>query len=787
MKKFLSLVLALVMTMSLVTVSAGAKDFTDDSKITYDEAVAVMSTLGVVGGYADGAFNPANTLTRGAAAKIICNVILGTTAAGALVADAAPYKDVPVSNTFAGYIAYCAKEGIISGYADGTFRPAGTLTGYAFMKMLLGALGLDSEVEGYTGANWSISVAKRALSDGVDLADGLKGDFNGVKAVTREEACLYAFNMLKAGKFSYDNSSTITVGNIVIKNNSKAVQAPVNEEKNFAGAYFRDVFSKLTGVASEDNFNRPATEWKYDGQKIGTYAKTPDATYTAEVTAEDLYKDLALSKDLKKADVYEYINGNTVRHAKDIVKNDDDTKFGGNGTLTEAYLKKDPNGNVESAVIVEIQTFAGEITRVTTNSDKERIVKIGSKEYVTSEFAEDDIVLYTEDANASKNADKIQSMAATEKLTGELTKIKGTSEYTISGTTYKASATLGNPSVSVGDDVDFYLDSYGYLVKIDQTEDNYNADSAAYVLDAGRDRGGDWAKLLFADGTTKTVDLYKDYYTNDVTAYDKDDKLAAGDVVSFSVQKDGTYKLTYKGAGAENKSLDKDYPTANGTSTDSKTVYVYYLDGGDKVNVYTGYKSSKNITDATIGVFAKSGKNASVVFVLGAANKVTGSSTDLTVIAFKAKNKLEQEKDVDNYYSYKAVDNGEIVTIKVAESSWDTLNTAAGTTLFAAYNSMSYDKDNIASLDNTNAVKWNKDAGKAAIEFKNDMLTIAGTSYAYTDDVVVVEVEDDGSDLAVIDVKDIEKDDNGDHDPYASVYFKQDGAKVDYIVLVKNA
>ena len=35
MKKFLSLVLALVMTMSLVTVSAGAKDFSDDGSITY--------------------------------------------------------------------------------------------------------------------------------------------------------------------------------------------------------------------------------------------------------------------------------------------------------------------------------------------------------------------------------------------------------------------------------------------------------------------------------------------------------------------------------------------------------------------------------------------------------------------------------------------------------------------------------------------------------------------------------------------------------------------------------
>ena len=51
MKKFLSLVLALVMTMSLVTVSAGAKDFTDDADITYDKAVAVVSAAKIVDGY----------------------------------------------------------------------------------------------------------------------------------------------------------------------------------------------------------------------------------------------------------------------------------------------------------------------------------------------------------------------------------------------------------------------------------------------------------------------------------------------------------------------------------------------------------------------------------------------------------------------------------------------------------------------------------------------------------------------------------------------------------------
>ena len=105
MKKFLSLVLALTMMMSLVTINAGAKEFKDDKDITYDEAVAVISEIGVVDGREDGSFAPTDNLSRGAAAKIICNLILGPTTAAELHADTAPYKDVPTSNTFSGYIA----------------------------------------------------------------------------------------------------------------------------------------------------------------------------------------------------------------------------------------------------------------------------------------------------------------------------------------------------------------------------------------------------------------------------------------------------------------------------------------------------------------------------------------------------------------------------------------------------------------------------------------------------------------------------------------------------------
>ena len=60
--------------MSLVVVGASAKDFTDSSKINYKDAVDVVAAAKIIDGYTDGSFNPTATLTRGAAAKIICNM-----------------------------------------------------------------------------------------------------------------------------------------------------------------------------------------------------------------------------------------------------------------------------------------------------------------------------------------------------------------------------------------------------------------------------------------------------------------------------------------------------------------------------------------------------------------------------------------------------------------------------------------------------------------------------------------------------------------------------------------
>jgi len=512
MKKFLSLVLALVMTMSLVTVSAGAKDFTDNSKINYAEAVDVMSAVKVIDGYADGSFNPSATLTRGAAAKIICNLILGPTTASALVADAAPYKDVPTNHTFAGYIAYCQKEGIISGYADGTFKPANSLTGYAFMKMLLGALGYKAEQEGYTGPNWSINVAKRALN--VGLNDDLNGDFNGVKAVNREEACLYAFNTLKATMVEYEKNSTVTVGNITIKDTSAAKEmantAKVETIKDdnkmqFAEKYFDKLKVSTKSSDKMDDFGRPATTWIYDGDTVGTYADSADyklvlnkdLSYVDMMTENDDYFNLK-AKDIS-ADVEVYLNGSEIPAATyAAVSGGEAVKYFQAGDVVELFENDDDD--VETVVVTRY-TLAkiDDVDNDLSSSLQKKGAKYGIdlKDLDNTGFADDhlngtyyddhddddkvlngfDADTYTKDAVlavAVKTDGTILTSHVATAVTGAITKYNSGSKakVTLAGTDYALTA-KAKSQVTAFDYNDstytIYVDADGYVVGFETT------------------------------------------------------------------------------------------------------------------------------------------------------------------------------------------------------------------------------------------------------------------------------------------------------------------------------
>ncbi|WP_300611518.1 S-layer homology domain-containing protein [uncultured Oscillibacter sp.] len=339
MKKFLSLVLALIMTMSLVTISAGAteyRDLTDKDEIQYEEAVAVLNRIGVITGYEDGSFRPETELTRGAAAKIIVSLMIGPDAASALPNNASPYPDVPAGHTFAGVIGYCKTAGYISGYGDGTFKPANPLTGYAFAKMLLGAIGYKSNIEGFVDTGWTMNVAR--IGNVAGLFDRL--NFDGAKAVTRDEACQLALNTLKATMVDYGNANTVvsSSGEVLTVQGSKAqyvtsnnrdINANINRRVinaannemtlEFGEEHFKDLRLEHDRYdPAYDVYGHPSNEWSYKKVTIGTFKLPADFTFTKQMAhLEDTVATKEKALGLRGYDTYStdhkggYVNWST--------------------------------------------------------------------------------------------------------------------------------------------------------------------------------------------------------------------------------------------------------------------------------------------------------------------------------------------------------------------------------------------------------------------------------------------------------------------------------------------
>ena len=767
MKKFLSLVLALTMAMSLVTISAGAKDFTDDSKITYKEAVDVVSSLDIVDGYTDGSFNPTNTLTRGAAAKIICNLILGPTTADALSADTAPFKDVPVTNEFAGYIAYCSQQGIISGYADGTFRPAGTLTGYAFMKMLLGALGYSAEVEGYTGANWSVAVAKQAV--GIGLDDG-NDEFVGVKAVTREEACLYAFNTLTADMVEYDTTTNIDInGATVVIGGSKA--SPVHNSENkdyrtssddrdevmqFCEKYFTDL--ELRSDAATDSFGRPSNTWYNDNDKIGTYAKEADVVYTADVKSKDIYSDLDLS------DAYNYdvvVDGQESANDFVVAKRDNQDGYNGvdpddkiadqigdvlgNGSLIEVYK--------DEQVITVVNTY---IMQVNGDYDKdEEELTLATVDDAKDPGVSDDVLSSDDFDNLDAYEDEeyvlvtvadgvIKSIAKAEQVTATVTEYVEDDSVTAGGTEYKYAYGNDNTdgSYELKTDYDLYLDAYGYVIYADGVEDETNY---VYVYEFGTSSGlSTTSKVLayayFLDGTDDEITINK-VDGDKVTGADTE---AGGSLYNvqgwykYRAKDDGKYDLTpvanvgggSVASGTEITNYDESVNIRyNGGSLkgNASTVFVIREDDGD-VKVYTGIKNVADITSTTgnteVTIFTDGSTTyAKYVFVDLKGGKMSGGSNSSDVVFVVDLDKKGTDADDNEYYRYDAILNGEVKQVKFEDS----LNVGY------LYNEVEYDDNGyVTSCDpvvTTDDDYYYDEVTNAKVSQKSSTVTIAGEGF----------------------------------------------------------
>ena len=286
LKKILALVLALVMSMSLVTVANAKIAFDDAADIDHKEAVDVMTAIGVIDGMTATEFGADGTLTREQAAKIIAYMLLGSKADKLGAVDTG-FADVAATRWSAPYIAYCASLGILDGAGDGNFYPAGQLTGYAFSKMLLCAIGYGVNKE-YTGANWMLNVARDGIM--IDLFDGAVVED---APISRDNAVQVAFNALRASLVSYSELlKAYTSTNIL--------------SQTLLGTLAGKVFG-LTSVAGTNGYGYNTRQWKIGGKVVTDKYVTDtvlDTVTDASITEGALYKAYSWNSSIEL-----YING----------------------------------------------------------------------------------------------------------------------------------------------------------------------------------------------------------------------------------------------------------------------------------------------------------------------------------------------------------------------------------------------------------------------------------------------------------------------------------------------
>jgi len=162
-KKLLSVVLALVMVLSLVSF-AGAATLTD----VPDElapAIARLVGLGILNGYPDGTFRPDNNITRAEFAKIAVLSMGLERSADMLATVPSQFSDVKVSDWFNKYVNVATSQGILKGYPDGTFKPNSNITQAEALTIVLRLLGYNDNLPGSWPYNYVVQADTLNLID----------------------------------------------------------------------------------------------------------------------------------------------------------------------------------------------------------------------------------------------------------------------------------------------------------------------------------------------------------------------------------------------------------------------------------------------------------------------------------------------------------------------------------------------------------------------------------------------------------------------------------------------
>ena len=735
LKKTLVLVLAVALCFGLVgtAFASNLDSFTDAKDVSdeYVEATDLFVGLGIVKGMTDTTLVPQGTYTRAQAAKIVADLVLGVKIADKLSCSAAPFKDVAVDHWASGYIAYCVEEGIIAGYGDGNFGPEDELSGYAFAKMLLVALGKDAS--DYVGEQWTINVAKDAFKLG--LFDGVT-DAASSSAAEREQAIQMAFNAL-----FYTPTGTTTAYTVSgvkfntfadaylywVANGSTpgALGTTTVSEGSLADVVF-GLYKSSTNVA--DDFGRPQTAYmvKTSTKAVSVSVATPVVSYTAAVTEAKVFADLGLTTNYTGT-ANKVVDGAAAVN-QDIAYNGGAIAGTGNGVLTEVYNTGTASVPVYTFIIVNtyVDTVATVTAATAVTKENVTLTNCGALTYNIAGLKVDDVVLVTKTATKIVSVEKVTATELTP------TSFSGTTSFVAGGASYQYSKMFTGTKVAGFTAVNAYLDNYGYVIYITgvTSTPNYAVVLSVNTVTATWPASGTTyqAQILKADGTVEIVTTAALGTEGALVTY----TVGTGSVYTLTtltaadglVEESGTLSVV-KGASAF--TFDASY---NGNA---KTIYLVRSGLGTTASpfTYASYTGIANVPSmsgtAASGLVLVASGFAKVVYITGATATAATSSDTIFVSGVYTPNTVLVSGVAVTYYTASALVNGTATT----------LDFASGYTM-GVYTIKSTDANGYVTLATTagaavtSIAKYTADSGVIAINGSTYAVTTGTVVYTYS-------------------------------------------------------
>lgn len=502
-----------------------AAQYPDTKGTDYDEAVALLSDLGVISGYSDGTFKPGNNVKRSEFAAMVIRAL------GFKVTSKSPtvFEDVPADYWASGYIKYAYELGIIYGRSEKIFDPEANITNDEAIAMMVRGIGYQSK---YMTGKFPTSHINMAL--GLGILDDIP---TGSAKATRGTIAQLIFNSLGTKTVTYDAAGKVVEGDPPLKRlggalfdggngDGKPFVLKGNEDskinlKPYIGAWVTAYGNNDKKIIAISKVHSQFLKGELKGAAFGAPAAWTDLNNTADLKIGDTKVangTVVVANAGTRSDFQNYTNGDVGAGVAPAA-----------GTYTFAVkiegkyvtrIYSINNWNPTAANRIDdaygLSQDLKNAKLIGQNFEKTKNDEIDLDEFALfgvdslDKIAEDNIVtVYV----AAGNIVRVE--VGTESVTGTISEKTSDNKVVINSKTYKLSGLPGNVEAATplkaGNEGDFFLDYEGKIYDFDKSKDSSLL--FAVVVDRANGSGTTFAhtmakiKLFTEEGKTEVYDV----------------------------------------------------------------------------------------------------------------------------------------------------------------------------------------------------------------------------------------------------------------------------------------